>query len=55
MIGDLCLIGYDVIAHYEGDKSGHSQTTKLAQLIEEKVLEWVHQTPQLVQEWAHTR
>ncbi len=55
MIGDLCLIGYDVIAHYHGDKSGHTQTTKLAQLIEEKVLEWVHQTPQLVQEWAHTQ
>ncbi len=55
MIGDLCLIGYDVIAHYHGDKSGHTQTTKLAQLIEEKVLEWVHQTPQLAQEWAHTQ
>lgn len=55
MIGDLCLIGYDVIARFHGDKSGHSQTTKLAQLIEEKVLEWVHQTPQLHQDWAHTR
>jgi UDP-3-O-[3-hydroxymyristoyl] N-acetylglucosamine deacetylase len=53
MIGDLCLIGFDVIASYHGDKSGHSQTTKLAQMIEEKVLEWVHQTPQSVQEWAH--
>ncbi|MFZ4772411.1 MAG: UDP-3-O-acyl-N-acetylglucosamine deacetylase [Chlamydiia bacterium] len=55
MIGDLCLIGYDVIASYEGDRSGHAQTTKLAQIIEEKVLEWVHHTPQLVHEWAKLR
>jgi len=50
MIGDLCLIGYDVIASYQGARSGHTQTTRLAQIIEGKVLECVHQTPQMTEQ-----
>jgi UDP-3-O-[3-hydroxymyristoyl] N-acetylglucosamine deacetylase len=50
MIGDLCLIGHDIIASFKGDRSGHAQTTKLAQILESHIDKYLEQLPYVVQE-----
>lgn len=35
MMGDLCLASYDIIACYEGVRSGHTQTTRLSKKLEQ--------------------